>query len=71
MATQQNRNINRQPLDKAFGLFASCLMVTLGAWMGLRPETVLIRAVIVACVTTGFVRIVVYVLDSADLMNDD
>lgn len=72
MSVQSTKNrSNQPPIAKAIGLFASCAVVVLGGWMGLRPETILVRAVVVGCVTAFLIKLVVDLVNSADDEEDD
>lgn len=72
MATQRSTNNTKpQPFDKAIGLLAACVMVVFGGWIALRPEIILLRALVVGCATNVLVRILIGVMNSAEAANDD
>lgn len=72
MSVQSTKNRSSQPpIDKAIGLFASCAMVVLGGWMGLRPETILVRALVVGFVTMFLLKMVIHMVNSASDEEDD
>lgn len=60
-----NKQQTQQPIHKAIGLMACCAVVVFGGWMRLRPETILLRAIVVGCVTTFLVKMVVSTVNSA------
>ena len=60
-----------QPVGGALGLLAGCLVVGLGGWVGLRPETILVRALIVGGVTAVAVRIVTAVFNTVFSEKDE
>ncbi|MEZ6132239.1 MAG: hypothetical protein R3C59_26560 [Planctomycetaceae bacterium] len=60
-----------QPIGRLLGLLAGCLTVGFGGWTGMRPETVVWRALAIAVVTAVAVRVIVLVMTTFFLENDD
>lgn len=65
-AQSTKKQTGQQPTHKAVGLLASCAVVVFGGWIGLRPETILVRALVVGFVTAWLVKIVLQTVKAAD-----
>lgn len=72
MAGQQSTKhiSDQQPMDKAVGLLSACFMVVFGGWTGLRPETILWRAIVVGCVVMFLFRLMTSVVSSSAVEDD-
>ena len=71
VSRQSANNPGHQPLHKAVGLLAGCIMVIFGTWIGLRPETILIRTLVVCGATTFLTRLLMNVINSANSAADE
>lgn len=60
-----------QPYGRLLVLMAGCLTVALGGLSGVRPETILIRALIAGMVTALMVRVVMLVFQMFYAEDDD
>lgn len=61
----------RQPYGRLLVLMSGCLTVLLGGLSGVRPETILIRALIAGIITALVVRIIVLVFQTFYAEEDD
>lgn len=60
-----------QPIDKALGLLGACMVVVIGSWNEVQPETILIRAIVVAVVTMILARVAMGVLKVVSIGDED
>jgi hypothetical protein len=73
MSVQSTKNnaAAQQPFDKAIGLLAGCVMVMFGGWMGLPPATILIRTIVVSCVSTMLAKMAINMVTSSHMADED
>lgn len=70
MAAQQTDNLKHSGGPGAIGMLACCLVVIVGCWMKLSPETILTRAIVSGIAITLLFRIVRAVMRHT-MMNED
>jgi len=69
--TSPARNSSQQPFGRVIGLLSGCLVVGLCGWNGLRPETILTRAIIVGCVMGAAARMLIVLFSTVFAEEDD
>lgn len=70
MAAKQNDNLKHSGGPGAIGMLACCLVVIVGCWMKLNPETILTRAVASGIAITILFRVIGAVMRHT-MMNED
>jgi len=70
MSTKNADNLNHSGGPGAIGMLACCLVVMIGCWMKLSPETILTRAIVSGIAITILFRVIRGVMRYT-MMNED